>query len=771
MERAFQACPSFLSPGYPPAPPAERSDQARAAGIFWDGPKGCFGFTVDDSVSAAENVSDLKRLEELFRRRFAGAPERLAALRAHGSERRIYRLTGAGRQVVGVVNADVAENRAFLSFSRHFRGCGLPVPEILACDDEGLAYLEEDLGDETLFAMLQRLRGDGAGVPETVAAVYDRVVRWLPEIQVRAGRDLDYAACHPRSRFDRQSMMWDLSYFKYYFLKLARVPFQEQELENDFVTLTDFLLQAPSEYFLFRDFQSRNVMVRDGEPWFIDYQGGRRGALHYDLASLLVDAKADLPRTFRLRLLESYLEALARHVKVNRAEFEVFFDGFTLIRVLQAMGAYGYRGFYERKTHFLQSVPYAIRNLEYLLGSSRIPAPLPALRGVLETIVRSTRLRDVAPTSMPLTVRIESFSFKRGWPVDRAGHGGGFVFDCRLLPNPGREARFTEMAGDDAEVGQWLEAQEEARLFFARTSELVLQAIESLSTPAIHASLRRIWLHGGTTSLRFWGRAPCLVAAGACESACRTAPPRCGPADGAAIRQMRAMVLAAGRGTRLGALTATRPKALVEIRGVTLLEHVLRRLRTAGVTDVIINTHHCGEQIEAFIAQRHGLGLAVAFSREVELLDTGGGLKQAAWYFSDGHPFLVHNVDVLSDLDLAGMVRAHEASGALAMLAVKSRPTSRPLVFDADLQLVGRLRAHGREIVRATGAPACELGFCGVHVISPSLLPQLTETGSFSIIDSYLRLAADGAAILGHRVDSCRWRDCGRPEDLRPLEP
>lgn len=422
--------------------------------------------------------SDAVALTDLFRRHRGVEPRRVEALRADGSERRIYRLQGETDAVVGVMNADVAENRAFLSFSRHFRASGIPVPEILAVDESGCAYLEEDLGDSTLFELLQKERAAGAEIPPRLAATYERVVRWLPEIQIRAGRGIDYSACHPRDRFDRQSMLWDLNYFKYHFLKLARVPFHEQELENDFEALTSFLLQAQSDFFLYRDFQSRNVMVRDGEPWFIDYQGGRRGALQYDLASLLVDAKANLPLPFREHLLDVYLGALAAHVTIERTEFLAFFDGFTLIRILQAMGAYGYRGFYERKTHFLQSVPYALRNLEVLLHGSRLPLRLPALFRALEHAVASTTWRESSPAAPTLAVRIESFSYRHGLPEDLSGHGGGFVFDCRLLPNPGREARFAPLAGDDAPVEAWLEVQEDARLFFARVTEIVLQAIE-----------------------------------------------------------------------------------------------------------------------------------------------------------------------------------------------------------------------------------------------------------------------------------------------------
>ena len=234
---------------------------------------------------------------------------------------------------------------------------------------------------------------------------------------------------------------------------------------------------------------------------------------------------------------------------------------------------------------------------------------------------------------------------------------------------------------------------------------------------------------------------------------------------------MKAMVLAAGRGTRLKQLTSARPKALVEIDGVTLLEHTMRRLVAAGVTEVIINLHHCGEMIPPFV-ERHGrFGLQrVAFSDEAELLDTGGGLKQAAWFFDDGRPFLVHNVDVLSDIDLAALLRAHQDLGALVTLAAQARPTERPLLFDAGSRLVGR-RFAGRPdtLVRPPHGEAVPLGFCGIQAASSGLLAKITETGAFPLAECYLRLAGGGEPIFVHRVDNARWRDCGRPDDLRPL--
>lgn len=353
------------------------------------------------------------------------------------------------------------------------------MPAIIAVSADKTAYLEEDLGNETLFELLGRTRVSGSrDIPEKARSVYEQVVDLLPQIQIRAGRGIDESVCYPRARFDRQSMLWDLNYFKYYFLKLAQVTFHEQALENDFSVLAEFLLSAPSDAFLYRDFQSRNIMVRDGQPWFIDYQGGRRGAVHYDIASLLVDAKADLPADFREVLLERYLRAIREQgVQLDPVTFFGHFDGFTLIRILQAMGAYGFRGFYERKEHFLQSVPYAVRNLEHLLQRWRAPVRLPALFEALGRIVQSTRIRGLATSAPAMTVRVESFSYKRGYPVDTSGHGGGFVFDCRSLPNPGRDPQYAPLAGDDAPVIAWLEGHEEVHAFVARVRDLVVPVI------------------------------------------------------------------------------------------------------------------------------------------------------------------------------------------------------------------------------------------------------------------------------------------------------
>jgi aminoglycoside/choline kinase family phosphotransferase len=418
-----------------------------------------------------------KALQELFARQYGTPVETIAPLKGDGSGRSVYRLIGGKQTVVGVIGPDRLENAAFLSFSKHFRSCGLSVPEIYAVDKEAGVYLEEDLGDTTLFQFLAQQRGLG-GLSGGAIDAYEESVRQLPRFQILAGKTLDYSACYPRSSFDKQSMLWDLNYFKYYFLRLAGVPFSEQALEDDFERLTEFLLKAPRGFFLYRDFQSRNIMLRGGRPWFIDYQGGRTGALQYDIASLLFDAKADLPFEVRDRLLELYIKEAGALTPIDRESFLEYYHGYVFIRIMQALGAYGLRGFYERKTHFLQSIPYAVRNLEHLLHAADLPVRLPALMEIFKRLVASPELRQFGGASLTLTVRVQSFSYKNGMPADDKGHGGGFVFDCRALPNPGRHERYAQQTGRDRDVIEYLEAEPAVGRFLDNVCGLVDAAVE-----------------------------------------------------------------------------------------------------------------------------------------------------------------------------------------------------------------------------------------------------------------------------------------------------
>lgn len=422
-----------------------------------------------------------ERLIGLFEECYGHRPDVILDLAADGSTRQYFRLAwGDDQTAVGAIGPDHDENRAFLSFAKAFRSAGFPVPEIYTEDREAGVWLEEDLGDTTLFKALTAARvecGEGE-FPADIAELYRTVLAILPRFQVLGNEVIDYRLAYPRQAFDKQSIRWDLNYFKYHFLKLAHVPFNEQRLEDDFARLTDHLLEADTDFFLYRDFQSRNIMIRNGEPWFIDFQGGRKGAPHYDVASLLYDAKANVPPPVRARLLEHYLDALGDYIPVDRARFREQFTSFVLVRLMQAMGAYGYRGFFERKRRFLESVPNAARNLDRLLETG-LPLALPELEQVCRRIVdRWTRPVSAERARSGLSVLIQSFSFRDGYPADLEGHGGGHVFDCRALPNPHREPELRSLTGEAPAVVDFLERSPEVQEFWESVSGIVDAHVE-----------------------------------------------------------------------------------------------------------------------------------------------------------------------------------------------------------------------------------------------------------------------------------------------------
>ena len=406
------------------------------------------------------------------------APTSCVPLAQSGSHRRYYRFTFEDDStLIGAYNEDVTENKAFFEYTRFFAAQQLNVPTLLAVHDDQKHYLLNDLGTQTLYDRLCEVRNNEGDFKE-VMEYYKKVVAALPKFQMTAKQGLDMSVAYPRAAFDRQSMQWDLNYFKYYYLKMAYIPFNEQLLEDDYQRFMDYLLSVEDDYFLYRDFQSRNIMVSQDDVWFIDYQGGRKGALQYDIASLLYDAKADLSPEIREELLECYLDNLSQYIPVDRQQFKAYFNAFSLIRIMQAMGTYGYRGYFERKAHFLQSVPYAIRNMRYLLKQNALPANLNELRHVLQTVVDSyTEPTKENPDA--LTVTVQSFSYKKGLPEDNSGNGGGFVFDCRALPNPGREKKYATFTGKDDCVKEYLEQYPEVETFVNHVCALVDMSVDN----------------------------------------------------------------------------------------------------------------------------------------------------------------------------------------------------------------------------------------------------------------------------------------------------
>jgi aminoglycoside/choline kinase family phosphotransferase len=418
-------------------------------------------------------------LKDLFLKTFGFYPDKIEELPVSGSARKYYRLSHATKDIIGVYNKDQKENHTFVEFTRHFHKKGLPVPEIYAFDNERSIYLEEDLGDTTLYDKIVSVRSENGFTAELIA-LYKKVIDKLLQFQLKGGEGLDYGLCYPRSKFDKQSMLWDLNYFKHYFIKLAGVVFDEQKLEDDFQAFTGYLCNSNSGYFLYRDFQSRNIMLYENGLYFVDYQGGRQGALQYDLASLLYDAKADIPREIREELLDYYITKLSEQETVDKKLFIEQYYAFVLIRIMQAFGAYGYRGFFERKQHFLLSIPYALKNLEWILKNIQLNIEIPTLMGIFEKLILSPNLRQLNYEPGPgLTVLLNSFSYKRNIPMDNSGHGGGFVFDCRFLPNPGREVKYQHLTGNDAEVIEYLTQTAEVELFIQQVITMVDSALDN----------------------------------------------------------------------------------------------------------------------------------------------------------------------------------------------------------------------------------------------------------------------------------------------------
>lgn len=420
-----------------------------------------------------------QRLSTLFEEWAGEIPTLVLPLAPSGSDRIYYRLQSKNKLAVGAYNPHLQENEAFISFSHHFREKGLPVPEIFAENLAQHIYLQEDLGATTLYSYLLQ-KGDY--FPDYLVKIYRRVVEQLARLQVLGGDGLDYEKCFPRTNFDKQSMLWDFNYFKYYFLRLAYIPFDEQALEEDAHTLADFLLETNTDHFMFRDFQTRNIMIKNGEPIFIDYQGGRRGALQYDLASLLYQAKANIPEDIREELLEHYLDALEPICPIDRKAFVPYYYGYVFMRCVQVLGAYGFRGLYERKEHFLQSIPFALRNIKWLFDNDKIPVAIPELRRALEELIASKKFEPfdkIKASSSLLTVGVNSFSYKKtGVPEDNSGNGGGFVFDCRFIHNPGRYEPYKKLTGRDESVINFLQHHSEIGAYLQDVYRIVDNAVE-----------------------------------------------------------------------------------------------------------------------------------------------------------------------------------------------------------------------------------------------------------------------------------------------------
>ena len=464
----------------------------------------------------------MEKLIELYKQWHGEMPATTEKLAAAGSNREYYRMTdGEGSSVVGCVGTSRDENHAFICLARHFTKRQLPVPQVLAVSDDELRYLQTDLGQVSLFEAIRGGREAGGRYTLKEQQLLKQTIRELPNIQLRGARGLDFSQCYPQPEFDTDSVLFDLNYFKYCFLKATELDFHELKLEADFRLMAKDLTQAGDEQcFLYRDFQARNVMLKDDQPYFIDFQGGRRGPYYYDLASFLWQASARYPHKLRRELVFEYYNALKQYTEVPSSHhFVARLSLFVLFRILQVLGAYGFRGYFERKQHFIDSIPPAIQNLHELLGS--VNFPYPHLMDVLRRLCQLPQFQQIEVTANradgykttdrnpykahpkdgpatfskydaqgPLVVKVFSFSYRKGIPEDESGNGGGYVFDCRSTHNPGRYEPYKQLTGLDEPVIRFLEDDGEILTF--------LDSVYKLADAHVRRYIQR-----GFTSLMF----------------------------------------------------------------------------------------------------------------------------------------------------------------------------------------------------------------------------------------------------------------------------
>jgi len=428
----------------------------------------------------------VESISALYKKWNGQSPLSVDLLPQSGSERRYFRLHGINNSIIGTYGANIKENETFIYFSRHFKEKQLAVPEIFAVSEDGMFYLQQDFGDVSL---LNRLEAEG--FTENIYALFQQSLTALALLQVKGDEGLDYSQCLTNAEFGKQAIMADLLYFKYYFLDALRKPYDKQKLIDDFEALSNYLTHTEYKYFMFRDFQSRNIMISpsfgkgpEASVHFIDYQGGMKGAPQYDVASMLWQARANLPDEWKNDLLEDYMKSFENIIgqTIDKAIFRSQYNGYVLIRLLQVLGAYGFRGLFERKAHFLTSIPLALRNLRDFFNNQSVGISLPEFRKVLDICVADEVIEQFTPTqadeNTPLVIKVHSFSFRKETPTDDSGNGGGFIFDCRGILNPGRVDSMKTQTGRDKDVKDFLEQQTKMPEFLNSVFDIVDITVE-----------------------------------------------------------------------------------------------------------------------------------------------------------------------------------------------------------------------------------------------------------------------------------------------------
>lgn len=425
----------------------------------------------------------MQELIRLFKEYYGTEPTSVIPLTGSASNRQYFRLSNESTSCVGVVGTDADENNAFVTLSKHFKSAGLPVPELYAVSADGMSYIQEDLGSTILYNMIAS--ASKSGNVDEHEELLCRTISLLPKFQFEGGKETDWSICYPESSFSRRMVMFDLNYFKYCFLKPSGLEFNEVRLQDEFETLANDLLggadvqEYMGETFMYRDFQSRNVMIHEGNPYFIDFQGGRRGPIYYDLASFVWQPRAGFTPEMRQKLVDTYVSSASEYMEIDRASFESQLGLFILFRLLQLLGAYGFRGLVENKAAFVVTIPLAMNILREQLAVRDWPYPY--LVELLERLTQMPKFQGETEGDGKLTVKVGSFSFHKGLPVDLSGNGGGYVFDCRSIHNPGRYEPYKKLTGRDEPVIRFLEEDGEVFRFLEHVYGVVDPHVETYS--------------------------------------------------------------------------------------------------------------------------------------------------------------------------------------------------------------------------------------------------------------------------------------------------
>ena len=748
----------------------------------------------------------MESLIQLYTSYAGTAPKECNKIAGGGSNRQYFRLCDEdGNSVIGAKGTSFEENGAFIYLSRHFSSKGLPVPQILAVSDDGMSYLQTDLGRTNLYEAIKTGREDSGNYSEEEISLLRKAICLLPKIQVCGAIGLDFSKCYPQESMNEQNVMFDLNYFKYCFLKTTNIDFNEVKLEECFKNMAQYLGSSSEPYFMFRDFQARNLMLCNGnETWAIDYQGGRRGPLQYDLVSFLWQSSSHFSSELRTYLINEYISALKKYVDIDELAFKESLSQWVLFRILQVLGAYGYRGRYEKKKYFLDSIPAAITNLREILA---VPSscPYPYLYKVLNELTELEEFKtqeNVASTPSvskydnegSLKVRVYSFSYKKGIPEDTSGNGGGYVFDCRATHNPGRYELYKTLTGLDKPVMDFLEEDGEILHF--------LKDVYSLADVHVKRYMER-----GFTSLMFsfgctGGQHRSVYSA---QHLAEYIHEKFGIEVSVIHREQKiekhyparkkAMIFAAGLGTRLRPLTDNMPKALVKIKGKPLIEHVLEKLVFNGFNDIVVNVHHFADMIEAWsqefvkndICKDHNVRISFSDERN-ELLETGGGIANAKNLLKAQNPdqgFLVHNVDIFSNVDLQQVIQ-NSNNNVDAVLIVSKRATARYFVFDNNMRLVGWTNIKTQEVKSPYLEVHEELSnlqtetlettnyklraFAGIHYLKNNLFDFMDSwPRKFSITDFYINMC-DKLSFKGFEPDNLQIFDVGKIDSIGRAE-